>query len=772
LDSEKPQTTQPPSAHLYPAEGRGGPWALGAALSWAVLVFIYYFFSSSHSLATYLPFVGTVFDPSPFPDSGARARVWGESVLILLVSLALVGATWSLGRRIRRWLSLQPADPWVCFAFDFGFGIIVLDLFWTGTGLTRLWFPPLWISLGAILSILFIIDLAGLWRGGLPKPGFHWARQDPGAFLLLILGFFYWAFSVLQGLAPETFYDSMVYHLAVPRYWLFHHGLADFPENFFSNYPYGAELYFLNGLVFQGTEAAKMLHVACFGACALLAGGWARETAGEKAGRLTLGLVLTFPLIAVNTWTSQVEGFLALATALFTYALVHLLRWEQKKEVWALATGLFGGLALSVKYTALLTVASALVVLAIQRASLLRKVSGKSWLILLIGGLTLLGPWALKNLCYTGNPVFPYLMYHFGGRHLPLAGYEQLLREQHARVEGGWWAWLALPWTLTMTYLNDHNFCGPLALALSPLLLLFRLRHPTLRFLAGFFILQLAAGLAVTHLLRFVLPAFIFLFVLLGAALAGGDRPALGKGAALAAGTTAALCFAFLAAMSHFYFDCAGVWSGRQTRADYLSAPNKRAPYFKMAQWVSANLPKDAGLLIVGDARGLYYERPFQTNSDFDEQALAGLARREKDAEGITRGLKEMGAGYLVVNGLDGVQVANTYQTYDLYDLTPEEWQRLDDFIQRGTTLVYQSGPQGVYQIRPELQDRGPSEIPDLVLMFSKPASHFIYDLQKHLWKEAGEEIQKTLELYPFSRFWKDQKAQFEKEAREAQGGI
>ena len=716
--------------------------------------------------------MGTVFDSSSFPATGAsRIRVWRESGLILFVSFALVGATWSLGRRIGEWLSIRPEDPWIRFAFDFGFGIIGLDLFWIGTGLARLWYPPLWMGLGAALLIFFFIDLAGLFRGGLPKPGFHWAWQDPGVFLLLILGFFYLAFSVFQNLAPETFYDSMVYHLAVPRYWLFHHGLADFSGNFYSNYPYGAELYFLNGLIFQGTEAAKMLHAACFGACALLAGGWAREVAGEKAGRLTLGLVLTFPLIALNTWNSQVEGFLALASALFTYALFHLLRVEQKKETWALAAGLFAGLALSVKYTAFLAVGSALVALSIQKAPLFRKVGRKSWLVLFFACFTLLGPWVLKNLCYTGNPVFPYLMYQFEGRHLPLAGYEQLLQEQRAPIEGAGWSWLALPWTLPMTHMNDNNFCGPVALALSPLLLLFRLRHPTLRFLAGFFLLQFAAGLAVTHILRFVLPAFIFLYILLGATLAGGNRPAFGKGAATAAGITAVLCFAFLAAMSQHYYGCAGLWSGQQTRADYLNAPNKRSPYYTMAQWISANLPGDAGLLIVGDARGLYYERPFQTNSVFDEQALAGLARREKNAEGIAHRLRESGTGYLVVNGLDGVHMANNYQTYDMYDLTPGKWQRLDDFMQRGTTLIYHSGPQGVYQIRTGLQAPGQMEIQDLVLMFSKPAAYFIYDLQKHLWKEAREEINKTLELYPFSTFWKDQKSQFEKQAGVALNG-
>ncbi len=38
----------------------------------------------------------------------------------------------------------------------------------------------------------------------------------------------------------------------------------------------------------------------------------------------------------------------------------------------------------------------------------------------------------------------------------------------------------------------------------------------------------MAAGFAVTHILRFVLPDFVLLFILLGAVLAGGDKPEWG----------------------------------------------------------------------------------------------------------------------------------------------------------------------------------------------------------------------------------------------------
>ncbi len=751
------------SEPFHPAQGRGALGAQALALSWTAFVVGAFFFSPDHPVGLYLPYVASVFDPGPLPAGEIhRAQVWEESAFILLTALLAVAMTFSLGSRLRRWLSLAAPDPWVRWAVDFGLGVVGLDLFWTGAGLTGLWYPPVWTAGGLALLTLTLFDGGTLARRGLPRSGFQWIAKEPGLFLLLALGAFFFLFSVLQDLAPETFYDSMVYHLAVPSYWLLHHGLADFPTNFYSNYPFGAELYFLGGMVAQGTEAAKMLNLAAIGACALLAGGWARETAGERAGRFALGLVLTFPLFVINGWSTQVDGMLALAATLFAYALSRFLKPGGQQAAWGLTAGLFAGLALSVKYTAMAALAGAVIALAASQKSILSRQNRETWWGMAGACLLLALPWALKNLCYTGDPVFPYLMSHIGGRQLPPAGFAQLLKEQRNWLAPDWKGWLALPWTLTMGPLSDNGFCGPLPLALGPLLLLFRMRHPTLRFLAWLLPLQLASGLLLTQVARFLLPAFAVLCVLLGCALGGDSRPLLGKGAFYAAVLAAFLTFPYLATMSQAYFSCAGVWAGQQTRAQYLNDPARRSPYFTMAEWASGNLPKDAGLLIVGDARGLYYERPFRTASTFDEQVMAGLARREKDAAGILRRLREMGVDYLAVNGIDGVQVANNYPDYDLYDLSQDQWKKLDDFIQEGTRLVRQWGAQGVYQILPSLGPRPESETQDLILCFSKPAAHFIFHEQKHQVEEAENDIRQAVALYPFSRFWREQKERFE----------
>jgi hypothetical protein len=260
-----------------------------------------------------------------------------------------------------------------------------------------------------------------------------------------------------------------------------------------------------------------------------------------------------------------------------------------------------------------------------------------------------------------------------------------------------------------------------------------------------------------------MVPDFVLFYILLAAVLAGGDRPGWAKGAAWFAGFSAVFCFAYLADITHFYYDCAGIWSGRQTRAQYLSNPKKITPYYAMAQWISANVPQDKRLLIAGDARGLYYERPFLTNTVFDEQALAKITKEAKDPEGIAKRLREMGVDYLVVNGLEGIRVSKDYHHYDL---TGEEWKRLDGFIQRGTRMVYSQGLQAVYGLLPGIGEAPKEETVDVVTFFSEPASLFVLNAQSQNWQVAADHLKQTLELYPFSSFWKKQKADFEKNTR------
>ncbi|HET9869856.1 MAG TPA: hypothetical protein VFR02_05110, partial [bacterium] len=369
--NQEPAVTAP---RAWPA------WLLALPMAWAVLVFLHYF----RSLGRALPALPELFTAAgPGPGIAVRLGVWWGSAWILLCSAVLVGLVLAWGIRLRRWLGLQAGDPWMGLALAYGLGILGFDLLWLGAGLAHLWWRPL---MGALLALGFAValgDALRYWRAGdfswrLPREH-RWLTATALLYLLLVLGL---------GLAPETFYDSMVYHLAIPSDWLMRHGILDCPTNFFSNYPYGAELYFLNGLFLQGTEAAKCLHAAAFFFCALAAGGWARETAGSGAGWLAFGMVLTLPLMALNASTTQVEGVLAFFIVLLLYALWKAFGPAPAGGAWALAAGLLAGGALSVKYTAAVALGAGLLSLG---RGIFRPGAMRAWAALAGGAVLLLG---------------------------------------------------------------------------------------------------------------------------------------------------------------------------------------------------------------------------------------------------------------------------------------------------------------------------------------------------------------------------------------------
>jgi hypothetical protein len=308
-----------------------------------------------------------------------------------------------------------------------------------------------------------------------------------------------------------------------------------------------------------------------------------------------------------------------------------------------------------------------------------------------------------------------------------------------------------------------------MALALFPLGLVWASKGPWKGFGRITLPLYFLMGFGITHILRFLSAGVVWIYLLVGARSGSEGREKWRSRLAWAGVFSAVVCSGFLAAIEGRFEPGAGIWSGRQDRDSYLGAPGRMTPYYPMAQWLDSNSPKDLRVLVVGDARGLYYPRPFVSNSVFDTQELARLARTEKDAAGIRKRLKEEGIDALAVNAPEGIRVA---PSYGHYTLSSEEWARLDGFIQAYTELAYFHDDQGVYRILPAPKVVGgvAREIPDLVLFFSEPAAHFAQAVDRRQWQEAKAFLDQVVGLYSFSALWKQQKRQFEEALRPGKG--
>lgn len=281
------------------------------------------------------------------------------------------------------------------------------------------------------------LGLLGFFRNFLKIQKFP-KLPKPGRFFLLlgILGALGLALDILQGVAPDVYFDALVYHLSTLQFWKFHHGIADFYTNLYSYFPFGGELYFMNGYFFAGSEAAKLLNAFSAGFCGLAAAGWVAKETGVDRGLQVWAVVLTLPLVSATVWTTQNDVLLAFFLILFFYALVSWLQGS-KKQSWALAAGLLGGAALTVKYTAVAGAMVGLVVTAFGfKTEAFREKKRKGWILILFLMALSLAPWILKNFTYTGNGFYPYLSSLFGGRVLPPENMKALM-EDHEAVWNG-----------------------------------------------------------------------------------------------------------------------------------------------------------------------------------------------------------------------------------------------------------------------------------------------------------------------------------------------
>jgi len=656
-----------------------------------------------------------------------------------------------MGHRTLRVLGVVRTSQLMVFCLEMALGIIFWVLFWLGLGLTRLWFGPVWLGSMILTSLLAVPDLFYMIRNfpKLKKPEF------PLWFIVLIV--IYGFVAVIHALLPEIFYDTLNYFLGLPQFWLYQHGISDNPQQLFSGFFYGGSLFYMGGWVLAGTEGSKLLGLAVWALCGILAYGWTQELSIKKAGVVAAAAVLTFPLLYLNVWAVRVDGLVTFFALLFLYALTKTFKDSSNKtgHEWVVLSALFAGLAISIKPTVLVIIVAAVLVLMARAKKKVRNEWGFGLIVFVLLGLCLVGPWLLKNWIFAGNPLFPYGFSWMGGRSVPISGYSHLLHDsrQFLPMNHGFWSYLDLFWCLTMPDSGDDQMIGPLVLAFLPGLFIFKLKEPQ-KFLLWVVVVSFVLGFSLSHMLRFSMPSFILALILFSAVFLSKEAPqTLQWSWKISVWVFAVFFLGFYALISSQYYQGWNYWTGQESREAFLSRQMSNS-YEPLVNWTDQHLPVDARLLIVGDARGLYYPRSFYANSVFDEPFLAQTARREKDAVGILKRLHQEGITYVVLNGSEGLRLSADYSQYDL---KPEEWAKLNDLMARGLEPIYWKNFQAVYGVKNRLNKE---KTPYLLNLFSF-LSPYAYDFSEALKSgdkpKAREALNRILALFPKETYWREQ---------------
>ena len=562
---------------------------------------------------------------------------------MLDLAFVLFLAIWSIGvgLRLLDWLDSRPAHPAdaIGLAIPLGLGVLALTAF--GLGMCGMLTRP---GLAAVLTI-------GVGFGG--RTGFEAARQWVRTifavaarptpidivFAVGLLG------TLLTALAPVTDGDALCYHLQVPKVFLMRGGLTFAPDLHETIYPLLTEMLYAVGLAFRGPVACRLIQWILGLSFALNVTALARPVLGPRA-RWAGAVALLVP--AVSNGMGAPLNDVALA-AFGNAALVAWIGWHDRPG-WrtALLAGVFAGLAIGVKYPALIL--GGLIGGAMLVDPLISWVDPSNWkssqkarmaLVALFGATAFLigGVWYVRAYVHTGNPVFPFFRQVFGG-----AGLDEVLEpaKRPMAVTVGNLLTALGPMTLQPDRFDSvaHQL-GPAFLLFLPGLALLR---PPRRVwaIAGMGWLFLTLCLTQRQSMRFVLIAVGPLAVAVAwLAAAWWDRRGV-AGRLLTAGLVLVLAFEASIALGRARHGL-GVVIGRESATDYLS---RREPTFVVGHWIAANLPASARL-IGQDHRGFYLPRDY--TMELAHRRRTGLGTHSESPEAIVAHFRDAGFTHLML---------------------------------------------------------------------------------------------------------------------------
>jgi 4-amino-4-deoxy-L-arabinose transferase-like glycosyltransferase len=472
---------------------------------------------------------------------------------------------------------------------------------------------------------------------------------------------------ILWGDEPNG-YDVVEYHLQVPREWYELGRIAPLTHNVFSYFPMNVEMHYLlamqlHGGPWQAMFLAQLMHVTMMGLCVVAAYGVARALGESRVLAMMAALLVgAVPWSSLLAPVAYVEGGLMLFG---TLALGWFLIACRSPEVVrpSLLAGAFAGFACGAKLTAvpMLVIALPLAGIFLGR-SLLRVAPG-----FLLAAVLTLSPWLIRNLVWTGNPLFPEATSIFSRAHWTDDQIERWQRANHAprvdqqslggRARAAWEQFIA---------------DGRYGLALLPAALIAAAqgrRSGLSRALLALLVLTLAFWLFFTHLQsRFLVLAVPVMALLI--ALAPPRRSMLITAGAALTGVTVTSWMMLSAKLMQLdeqfrqrtasvgLFDLLGLESFDQTRRPELE-----------------HLRDDQTLVLVGDAKAFLYQRPMSRlryRTVFDVQVDPG--KSIIDAWATRYGPNDL----LLIDPQELRRLSRTY--WKIPSLAPEFDDRVDPF--------------------------------------------------------------------------------------------
>jgi len=328
-------------------------------------------------------------------------------LVALFVCFGITGLGTVFGRRLLA--GLDPAAT-LGVAGLLGLGALGTITFFVGLVPFRFgggaWLPFL---LALVGTVLLVAQKREAIRFSLPK----------GPELLAVLGIAVAAvIALVSVLAPSDImdWDTLAYHLAVPKQWLAAGQIQTIPTIHQSFFPFTVDNLYIWGLQWGGQQGAKAFQLAYMLLGALAIFGLARQRYGDRAGWWAALAFATMPVVVLEAGSAYIDTAHGLYAGLgIVFAAWWFAEQERKQMLWLAAIML--GFAAGSKYTGLQTLFAVGFVLVAAGAATRQASAGlKAGVLVGIVAMAIASPWYIKNAVVAGNPVYPFFFERLGAK--------------------------------------------------------------------------------------------------------------------------------------------------------------------------------------------------------------------------------------------------------------------------------------------------------------------------------------------------------------------
>lgn len=547
-----------------------------------------------------------------------------------------------------------------------------------------------WFFWGIILigNILFLKNIPYL-----KELSIDWKASVLGIMLSVFLGL-----NLFYSLFPPSFYDSLLYHLAIPQFYLQQGGIAAWNCNFNSNLPLNGEMLFLFSMLGGTMLIPKLLSLWSGIAILILMFRWYKNQFSPTFTLLPLILFYSIPQVGFLSSSSKTDmlGLMFLFSGFYLF-FEYLEMPGSKNNLWL--TGLFLGMSVGTKYIfAIYVVAFMLAIFLFTKIPFKKKMVVIPLVSIMI--FLCLLPWFIKNTIVSENPVYPYLNTVFksdfwspeqaknfssilkrGADHqiLDYLKYpiELFTRPYQYGLTAVWGILflISLPFLFFTT--RNTQIRVLIFSSLFAFLLLMQFAKVPRYFLGSLLLLSIPTALgiekAVIHIrmVKKIFIPFLIPLLLLHLILQFDLQEKFFKG-----------------------FQYLELKIGKKSDnpdLDYLNV----IPYYRAAKFINHSLSPDHRIMILGEDRTFYIKRPFLACSFADKHPLIGMLKTKMAPTQIITRMHKQKITHLMYSekGLKRLERLSR-----MYHLSDTQWEKLGHLLKH-LKPIYRDHRYTVYQI-------------------------------------------------------------------------